>query len=107
MRDCGFRDVLYNMDYMEENSVSVIRVPAADFQRRIGHYQDVALTQPVVITRNGRERTVMISAEEYHRLKRRDREVLGLGDFTEADIAALEATRAPEASQAFDDELNS
>ncbi len=83
----------------------MLRVPAAEFQRHIGHYQDVALTQPVAVTRNGRERTVMISAEEYHRLKRRDRQVLTLADFTEADIAALEATRAPEESKAFDHEL--
>jgi hypothetical protein len=48
----------------------------------------------------------MISAEEYARLKRRDREVMGLDDFSDADIAALEATRAPESSKAFDNELD-
>ena len=48
---------------------------------------------------------MMISVEEYHRLKRRDREVLGLEDFTDADVAALEKTRAPKASKAFDHEL--
>jgi hypothetical protein len=47
----------------------------------------------------------MISVEEYHRLKRRDRQVLGLADFTDADIAALEETRAPDPSKAFDREL--
>lgn len=82
----------------------MIRVPAAEFQRNIGRYQDLALTQPVAVTRNGRERTVMISIEEYQRLKRRDREVLGLADFTDADTSALEETRAPEASKAFDRE---
>ena len=84
----------------------MIRVSAAEFQRNIGRYQDLALTQPVAVTRNGRERTVMISVEEYHRLKRRERRVLGLDDFTDADIAALEQSRAPESSKAFDDELN-
>jgi PHD/YefM family antitoxin component YafN of YafNO toxin-antitoxin module len=84
----------------------VIKVSAAEFQRNIGRYQDLALTQPVAVTRNGRERTVMISTDEYQRLKRRDREVLGLEDFSEEDIAALEATRAPETSKAFDHEVN-
>ena len=84
----------------------MIKVPAAEFQRNIGRYQDMALTQPVAVTRNGRERTVMISVEEYHRLKRRDRRVMSLEDFTDADIAALEAVRAPESAKAFDDELN-
>ena len=84
----------------------MIKVSAAEFQRNIGRYQDVALTQPVTVTRNGRERTVMISVEEYHRLKRRDRRVMTLEDFTDADIAALEAARAPESAKVFDDELN-
>ena len=45
------------------------------------------------------------SVEEYDRLKRRDRQVLELEDFAEADIAALEQTRAPESSKAFDHEV--
>ena len=84
----------------------MIKVSAAEFQRNIGRYQDLALTQPVAVTRNGRERTVMISSEEYNRLKRRDREVLTLDDFTEADITALETARAPESSKAYDRELD-
>lgn len=83
----------------------MIKVSAAEFQRNIGRYQDAALVQPVAVTRNGRERTVMISVEEYHRLKRRDRQALELDNFTDADIAALEATRAPETSKAFDHEF--
>jgi hypothetical protein len=38
--------------------------------------------------------------------KQRDRQVLAFADFTEAAIAALEATRAPEAFKDFDHELN-
>lgn len=83
----------------------MIKVSAAEFQRNIGRYQDIALTEPVAVTHNGRERTVMISVTEYIRLKRRDRRVMGLDDFTEDDIAALEIVRAPESSKSFDDEL--
>jgi len=36
-----------------------------------------------------------------------DRMVLSLADFTELDIAALAATRAPESSKEFDDEVES
>lgn len=85
----------------------MIKVTAAEFQRNIGRYQDEALRQPVAVTRNGRERTVLISTEEYHRLKRRDREVLGLDDFTDADIAALEQADAPIETKAFDHEMKS
>ena len=84
----------------------MLKVSAAEFQRNIGRYQDLALTQPIAVTRNGRERTVMISTEEYHRLKRRDREVLSLEDFTEEDIQAIETARAPEWTKEFDHELD-
>jgi PHD/YefM family antitoxin component YafN of YafNO toxin-antitoxin module len=90
-----------------KDHADMLRVSAAEFQRNIGRYQDMALVQPIAVTRNGRDRTVMISVEEYHRLKRRDRQVLELQDFTDADIAALEQTRAPASSRAFDDELKS
>jgi PHD/YefM family antitoxin component YafN of YafNO toxin-antitoxin module len=60
-----------------------------------------------VITRNGRERLVMISVDEYRRLRRSDRQVLRAGELSDADLAALEETRAPESSRAFDDELKS
>jgi hypothetical protein len=90
-----------------EDRANMVKVSAAEFQRNIGRYQDIALVQPVAVTRNGRERTVMISIDEYNRLKRRDRQVLELTDFTDADIAALEQARAPDSSKAFDDELKS
>ena len=38
---------------------------SAEFQRRIGHYQDRALVEPVMVTRNGRERVVLLSADEF------------------------------------------
>jgi hypothetical protein len=51
--------------------------------------------------------TVMISREEYHHLTRGDRRVMGLEDFTDEDVAALEEIRAPQAARAFDSELKS
>jgi prevent-host-death family protein len=80
-------------------------ISSGEFQRRIGHYQDRALVEPVTISSNGRERLVMMSVEEYRRLKRRDRQVMALDDFTDRDIAALEMVRAPREASAFNDEV--
>ena len=82
-------------------------VTSAEFQRDFGRYQDLALTEPVTVIRNGRERLVLISAEEYRRLKQRDREVLGLDDFTEADLQAIRAAEPPPEAAAFDEETRS
>lgn len=85
--------------------MDMLKVSAAEFQRNIGRYQDMALRQPVAVTRNGRESTVLLSTEEYMRLKRRDRQVMALADFTDADIAALEASRPAPESASFNPEM--
>jgi prevent-host-death family protein len=84
----------------------MIRVSSTEFGKEVGRYQDAALMEPVVVTRNGRDRTVMISVDEYRRLKRRDREVLGIEDFTDADIEAVRRSEPSREADAFNHELN-
>ena len=66
-----------------------MKVSTAEFIRNYGTLADKALSEPVVITKNGRERLVMLSAEEYRRLKRRDRRVVRLEDFSEEEMALI------------------
>lgn len=82
----------------------MVTVGAATLARNFGHYQDVALKEPVAITSNGRERLVLLSAEEYHRLRRRDRRVLGLEDFSAEEILAIARSEAPADTAKFDHE---
>ena len=82
----------------------MLMITSADFQRNFGRYQDEALKEPIAITRNGRERLVVLSTEEYHRLKRRDRRVMGLEEFTAADLEAIRRAEPPPEAVAFDDE---
>ncbi len=82
----------------------MVKVASAEFQKNIGRYQDLALTEPVMVTRNGRERTVLISIEEYERLKRRDRRVMGLEDFSEEDLRAIENAEIPAEAYRYNDE---
>jgi prevent-host-death family protein len=83
----------------------MIRISSTEFGKEVGRYQDAALTQPVVVTRNGRDRTVMISAEEYRRLKRRDRRVVSIEDFTDEDIALIAQSEVPPGYEYLDEEL--
>ncbi len=81
------------------------RISSTDFVRTPGLYQDQAQREPVIIVKHNREHAVIVSAEEYRRLKRRDRLVFRAGELSNADIAAIRAARpAPEAA-AFDDEI--
>jgi hypothetical protein len=81
------------------------RVSAGELQRQWGRIQDMALAEPVTVTCNGRDRMVLLSSEEYNRLKRRDREVMTLADFTDADIAAIKKVKPSAAATTFDHEM--
>ena len=63
--------------------------------------------QPVVITRNGRDRTGMISIKEYERLRTRDCEILGIGDFTDAGIETVRRAEPSPQADALNYELES
>ncbi|MCA1443131.1 type II toxin-antitoxin system Phd/YefM family antitoxin [Ensifer sp. IC4062] len=65
-------------------------VTAAAVSRNFGAYQDAAVREPVIITENGRPRTVLIAYEDYLRLSRRDRRVEATADVSDADLAAIE-----------------
>ena len=70
------------------------RVTSREFQRNFGRFQDEALKAPLSITPNGRERLVILSAEEYTRLKRRDRQAIAVENLSDAE-GGREALVAP------------
>jgi hypothetical protein len=65
------------------------RVSTAEFIKNYGTLADKALQEPVTITKNGRDRLVVIAAEEFERLKRRDRRVVKIEDWTEEEVALM------------------
>jgi prevent-host-death family protein len=85
--------------------MTMITVSSAEFQRNFGTYQDKALTEPVAITRNGRERLVVVAAEEYRRLKRRAREVLPIGALSDSELDAIGRSEMATAHAHLDLEL--
>jgi len=81
----------------------MIRVSSIEFGKEVGRYQDIALAQPVVVTRIGRDRTVMISADEYARLKRRDRQVFAVGELPDDIVSAIGSSEMDERHRHLDD----
>ena len=82
------------------------RVTISELQRHIGDIQELALKEPVSITRNGREKYILLSTEEYQRLKRRDRQVLGIDELSEEDIRDIAAANVPEEYAYLNELLN-
>jgi PHD/YefM family antitoxin component YafN of YafNO toxin-antitoxin module len=82
-----------------------VTVSAAEFHRNVGLYQDIALIKPVTIIKNGRERTVLISAQEYARLKRRDRRVIAAGELSVRQVNDIRNARIPDRFADLDKEI--
>ncbi len=80
-------------------------VSAAEFQRNFGRYQDEALKQPLTITRNGRDRLVVVAVEEYQRLKQRDRVVRKTEELSAAELEAIANTEMDPRHNHLDAEL--
>ena len=72
-----------------------MRVTSTEFQQNVGRYQDAAMSEPVIITKNGRNKNVLISAAAFETLIRGRvaRRMEDLDDDTLKAIAAAEAPR--------------
>jgi prevent-host-death family protein len=82
-----------------------MRISLVDLLKHFRSVADRALTEPVTITRNGRDRLVLMSIEEYDRLKRRDRRVVRLEDFTDEEMALIAQAEVPTEYAYLDGEL--
>ena len=82
-----------------------MKISTADFLKNYGTLADKALTEPVVITKNGRDRLVILSADEYARLKRRDRRVVRLEEFSDDEMALIAQAEVPAEYAQLDTEL--
>ncbi len=82
-----------------------MRISTADFIKNFGALADQALSEPVRITKHGRDRLVMLSATEYDRLKRRDRRVVRLEDLTDEELELIAQAEVPAEYAYLDAEL--
>jgi len=67
------------------------RVPASEFQREFGRLRGVAHREAVIVTSHGRDDVVLVSAEEYQRLRGLDRRAMHVSQLSNEEVAALDA----------------
>ena len=67
------------------------RVPASEFQREFGRLRGVAHREAVIVTSHGRDDVVLVSVEEYRRLRNLDRRALHVSDIRREEIAVPDA----------------
>ena len=67
-------------------------INASEFQKRVGEFSDIARREPVTVTRHGRASLVLISAEDYERLRlieKRSTKAIKVADLSAATIDVM------------------
>lgn len=68
-------------------------VNASEFQKRLGEFADIARREPVTITRHGRSSLVLLSIEDYQRLKEIEARSTQVVKVTELPAETVDAMR--------------
>lgn len=84
----------------------MVKITAAELQKQFGRYREVAIREPVSVTHHGRDSLVILSADEYRRLKALDdRKAVHPWELPDDLALALETAAPPEATREFDHEI--
>ena len=76
--------------------MNLTAVPAAEVQKKFGYFQDQAIREPIIISKNGRPKTVLVSYEEFVRLKERDRRAFSIDDLPDDLAASILDAKVPD-----------
>ena len=71
-----------------------MKITSTEFQQNVRRYLDAALTEPVIITRNDRDRNVLISAAAFETLVR-GRVARRMEDLDDETLKAIAAAEVP------------
>lgn len=85
---------------------SITRASAAEVARNFGRFKELAQRSPVEVTSHGRNSVVLVSADEYARLKALDdRQALYAHELPAGLRKALKTAKPPASSKAFNREM--
>jgi prevent-host-death family protein len=83
-----------------------MKITSTEFQQNIGRYQDAAMRAPVIITKNGRDHTVLVAADFFATLMR-GCIARRVEDIDEATAKAIAEAEVPPEYAALDGKLGS
>ncbi len=84
----------------------MLKVTSKEFQLNLEFYQALALNESVQITLNGQDKLILINAEEYKQLRKRERTAFSLSSLSDDDIQSIKMTKMSEKHNQYNSELN-
>lgn len=79
-------------------------VKSTEFQNRPGLYQDMALAEPITITRHNRPSFVLLSFAEYQRLTKGSKRALHPSELSADDLDAIRKAKVPDEHAGLEDD---
>jgi len=73
-----------------------MRVTTRELVTNWGTLAETAMREPIMVTQDGSDRLVVISAEEYARLRRSDRQVLRAEELTDREAELIARSEVPD-----------
>ena len=83
----------------------IVETRSSTFQKQFGRFRAIAHHTPVSVTSHGNPDVVLISAREYERLKKRDRQALQASELSPEDVEALASAVVPAHAAEYDFEM--
>ncbi len=81
------------------------KVTAAQFQKEFGVYRSLAQREAVTITNHGRDDVVLLSVDEYQRLRNLERQAMHVSELGDDELHALENVEIPAEASRYDHEM--
>ena len=72
-----------------------ITAPASEVQKNFGAFHDRAMTEPVRVTKYGRETVYIVSAQTFHALKQGRRDAVAAADLSAEEVALITGAEIP------------
>lgn len=85
------------------NPFDLIETNSTNFAKNAGFYQDKAIKNPVLIKKNGRPKTVLLSYEEFTRLRERDRREFTIDNMPDDIAIAILDAKVPDGLEDMDE----
>ena len=82
------------------------RVTSGELQKEFGRYRTIAHKEALIITNHGREDLVLLSADEYQRLRTLENRAFHISELTDKELADLSNTEISVEAKQYNIEMN-
>lgn len=83
----------------------MVQVTAGELQKKFGQYRAIAYREPVMVSHHGRDDLVLISNDEYTRLKDLEQRTFHVSQLTDDELAEIDSVVIPAEAAQYNNEV--